>query len=351
MTRDRVDVAVVGAGIIGCWIAREILSREPDASVAVLDRDLLGGGATLRSAGLHVPRGSTDRVRRMAAHSHDGYERLRRAAPSLPIREVAMWVVASEAGEERLRTVYLDRAALTRAPELPDGPVRLPAGAGAWECAGCQHADVRGVAQAIAAELRPRARFREGVRVTAVEPGADRVALGLGTGEELAAGRVVLAPGPWIAAPAWRSPVAPLGLRVKKIVALHVERSPSEQDPAILFDDEDAFLLPLVDRGHWLFSYTCREWDVDPDTVAAGLSPRDVEEACECLSRYAPALVEHRAGGRVFCDAYSPEREPQVRPLDAGGRVVFAGAAGGSGYRLAPAIAAEAADLVLGPAP
>jgi glycine/D-amino acid oxidase-like deaminating enzyme len=52
----------------------------------------------------------------------------------------------------------------------------------------------------------------------------------------------------------------------------------------------------------------------------------------------------------VFCDAYSPSREPLVRTLDHDARIVFAGAANGSGYRLAPAIAAEAADLLrIGP--
>jgi hypothetical protein len=38
--------------------------------------------------------------------------------------------------------------------------------------------------------------------------------------------------------------------------------------------------------------------------------------------------------GRVFCDAFSRTGEPVV--LDRAGRVVFAGAANGSGYRLAP---------------
>ena len=47
------------------------------------------------------------------------------------------------------------------------------------------------------------------------------------------------------------------------------------------------------------------------------------------------------------CDAYSPEREPQVRALDDARRLIFAGAAGGPGYRLAPAMASEAADLLL----
>lgn len=340
------DVAVVGAGILGCMTAREVASRARDASVVLLDRDLVGCGATLRSAGLHVPRGGTERVRRMTAHSHDFYLRLKEADPSLPIHPLAMSVVASAAAGPEVERCYLDRAGLTRAAGRPGELFRVPEGSVAWDGGGCQYADVRGVAQAIARELRPRVGVREGARVTAVEPEAGAVVLGLASGEWLTAGRVVLAPGPWLAAPAWRSLVAPLGLRVKKIVALHLDVLPSPGDRTVIFQDEDAFLLPLADRGHWLFSYTCREWDVDPDTVVGGVSPRDVEEACECLCRYAPALVDRRAGGRVFCDAYSPEREPRVQALDDAGRVVFAGAAGGSGYRLAPAIAAEAADLL-----
>jgi D-arginine dehydrogenase len=137
-----------------------------------------------------------------------------------------------------------------------------------------------------------------------------------------------------------------LSARVKKVVALHIEQCPSKDDSAIILEDEDAFLLPLHDRGHWLFSYTCQEWDVDPDGVGEGLSRRNVEEARQILSRYAPTLVECCTSGRVFCDAYSSNREPQVRVLDGDERIIFAGAASGSGYRLAPAIAAEAADLL-----
>jgi glycine/D-amino acid oxidase-like deaminating enzyme len=339
-------VAVVGAGIVGCLTAREITARAGETPVVVLDRDVVGSGATLRSAGMHVLRGRSERVRRMSAYSHDYYARLKGAHPSLPVRAVDMWVVACETGEAELRAAYPEGVRLTPAVLPSTGPVRVPDGATAWEGRGCHYADVRGVALTVARELRPLVSFREGVRVTGIEPGREAVLLELSTGESLIAGYVVLAPGPWLAAPAWRSLVAPLGLRVKKIVALHLDVAPSAGDRAIVFQDEDAFLLPLVDRGHWLFSYTCQEWDVDPDTVASGIGPRDVEEACEVLGRYAPALVERCAGGRVFCDAYSPEREPRVQALDGAGRVVLAGAAGGSGYRLAPAMAAEAADLL-----
>jgi D-arginine dehydrogenase len=186
------------------------------------------------------------------------------------------------------------------------------------------------------------------VRVTALEFDGDGAFLHLGTGEALRVERAVLAPGPWIHDPAWSHLVAPLGLRVKKVVALHVEQRPPAGAGAVVFPEDDAFLLPLRNRGHWLYSYTCHEWDLDPDAPPGGLSAENLAEARASLRRHAPALAEHAPAGRVFFDAYSPDREPVVRALDAARRVVFAGAANGSGYRLAPAIAAEAAGLVTG---
>lgn len=348
-------VAVIGAGIVGCLAAREILRREPGTSVRVLDRDTVGGGASRRSAGLHFPRGASTRVARMAAYSQDYYEALRRADPSLPIESLDMTVLASEARAAELRTTYLASARLTRldgararsgwAGSL-SAAVRLPEGVAAWSGTGCQCADVYALAQALARELRPRAAFDEGVRVSALSPSDREVAIQLATGDTLVADRVVLAPGPWLASPAWSGLVAPVRARVKKVVAMHVPRAPAPGDPAVVFQDEDAFLLPLHHRGHWLFSYTCQEWDVDPDALAGGLSAADVGAAARCLERYAPELAAGLTSGRVFCDAYSPDRQPVVRALDPAGRVVFAGAANGSGYRLAPAIAADAARVL-----
>jgi glycine/D-amino acid oxidase-like deaminating enzyme len=317
----RADIAVVGAGIVGCMIAREILDRAPAATVVVLDRGTVGGGASRLSAGLHLPRGSTPRVRAMTAYSHDFYLKLHAERPDLPIHPVAMTVVAD--GAARPPEAYLDRAELTRGPT-------------GWDGESAHYTDVYALTQALASELRPRVTFREGVRVAT--PGTD---LYLSTGEVLGADRVVLAPGPWLP-----DLTAPLGLRVKKIVALHIERPPGPDDRLLVFHDEDAFLLPLRERGHWLFSFTSQDWDVDPDTVGAGLSPHDLDDARACLRRYLPELAEAASSGRVFCDAYSPTGEPCVRALDQAGRIVFAGAANGSGYRLAPAIASEAADLL-----
>jgi len=220
-------------------------------------------------------------------------------------------------------------------------------GAGAQNVEGCHYADVDSLVRALVRDLRPRVRVREGVQVTGIESDSGGVELELGTGETLSVDHAVLAPGPWINAPAWRRYVEPLGLRVKKIAALHVDQSPDAGDRVRYFADDDAFLLPMAHRGHWLFSYTCQEWDVDPDTLHDGLSPAVLGEARNLLGRLAPALAEHATSGRVFCDAYSPDREPRVQALDEAGRIVFAGAANGSGYRLAPAIASEAVGLLL----
>src|SRR6266540_4366450 len=79
--------------------------------------------------------------------------------------------------------------------------------------------------------------------------------------------------------PAWADLVAPLRLRVKKVVATHLEWSPAPDDPLTIFHDEDAFLLPLHARGHVLFSYTCDRWDVVPDDVALVLERSDLDDA------------------------------------------------------------------------
>ncbi|MFI6151951.1 NAD(P)/FAD-dependent oxidoreductase [Kitasatospora sp. NPDC051170] len=328
---DEVDIAVVGGGIIGCLTARELLARRPERTVAVLDRDSVGSGASRRSAGLHFPRGATGRVRGMAAYSEQYYAELASRRPELPIHQVGMDVVGAE--QTVLRS-YLASARPT------------PATAGVWHVEGGQYADVAGLTGRLAGELRAGAMVHEGTGVTAIGLGPERITLALSSGGELAAGQVVLAPGPWIAAPAWRELVAPLGVRVKKVVALHIDLVPAATDRVVVFQAEDAFLLPLHDRGHWLFSYTCQEWGVDPDALGEGLSDQDLGDALAVLRAVAPEYAEHCASGRVFCDAYSGTGEPIVRPLPADPRVVFAGAANGSGYRLAPAIAAQAADLI-----
>jgi glycine/D-amino acid oxidase-like deaminating enzyme len=343
---NRPSIAVIGGGILGCLIAREIITREPDAHVTVLDRDAVGSGASRRSAGLHFPRGSSDRVRQMSAYSEDYYDRLLKSQPDLPIYPSPMSVVASRNLADELRHVYLDRAGLTETADTGSADVVLDSDLRAWSGSGCHYADVQALALALAHPLRARVAFREGVAVTGLAESSSAVRLRLGTGDEISVSRVVLAPGPWANIAPWRDLTSQLGIRVKKVVALHIERPPRPGAPCVVFEEEDAFLLPVTHRGHLLFSYTCQEWDVDPDALHQGLTADHLGAAQAVLKRYAPSLTSQCVSGRVFCDAYSPDRQPVVRTLDAHARIVYAGAANGSGYRLGPAMAAAAADLL-----
>jgi glycine/D-amino acid oxidase-like deaminating enzyme len=347
-------VAIVGAGIIGCLVARELAAADPDADIVVVDRDLAGSGVSRRSAGLALPVGSTSRKQRLATFSHRYYADLKASDPGLPSYPVGAKLVTEGTADPADFGYLPDEStpALSAAASLGAGSlaaeISVPSGARVWQLSGCHYTDVYALVQRLAAAARPRVRFIEGAAVTGLAADGTRVTLELSDGEQLRADQVVLAPGPWLANPAWRELVAPLGLRVKKIVAMHLERTPAPAAELIMFQQEDAFLVPLRHRGHWLFSFTRLEWDVDPDALAAGqgLSAGDVRAARDCLRRYSPALADQLIAGRACCDAYSPTREPVVATLDPGGRVVFAGGASGSGYRLAPGIAAEAADLL-----
>lgn len=343
---QRPTVAIVGAGIVGCLAAREITARHPDVHVTVIDRDGIGTGVSRRSAGLHLARGASPRIRKMSALSHGYYANLAPTLPSGLIFPLDGVIVAGSSNQERLVEQYLPEAAVEPMFGVPSPLRELPPGSGSWKLAGSQYADVYRLAQSIAAGLRGAVDFWEGVRVAGVEAREDEVFLVLGSGDRLRVDQVVLAPGAWISDPAWRDLVAPLGLRVKKVVALHLGVMPEPSDPVIVFEDVDAFLLPVFHRGHWLFSYTCDAWDVDPDDLCDGLSNANLAAGRACLAQYSSDLADACRSGRVFCDAYSPRREPLVQTLDGSGRVIFAGAANGSGYRLAPAIAAEVADLV-----
>lgn len=341
-----IDVAIVGGGIVGCVIARQLLAADPSTSIAIIDRAMAGAGATKRSAGLHFPRGASPAVRELSDYSQRYWTELAAGRPELPIHPLPMTLVASRDRADAARSAFLPGADLRPVADVPELVGGLPAGSVGWQVSGAHYADVHALTQLLAAELRASVRVIEGTRVTALTSGADGVDVEFGDGRSLRAGRVVLAPGPWLADPAWRELVAPLGARVKKVVAMHIAQPPGPGAQVVSFHDEDAFLLPLVSRGHWLFSYTCTIWDVDPDELSDSLTGEDFATALEVLTRLAPNLAPFCDGGRVFCDAYSTDREPIVQALNDTGHIIFAGACNGAGYRLAPAIAARAAELV-----
>jgi hypothetical protein len=53
---------------------------------------------------------------------------------------------------------------------------------------------------------------------------------------------------------------------------------------------------------------------VTPEPASLAVDAADRELALSLLARYAPPLAQRAEGGRVFCDAYAPDRLPVAAP-------------------------------------
>jgi len=336
------EILIVGGGIIGTTIACR-LADDVAGRVTLVDRDLAGLGASARSAGLHFPVGRTPAVREMTLFSQAHYQA--RMGSFARMRALPMRVHMSQEAVARIAPTFIPEAALALRAD-PGGLVAARPGLTSWDAEGAHHTDVGGYVTHLAEGMAGRVARLDGSPVASIAETPREVELTFADGACQRADRVILAPGPWFGTTPFLPLTRHLGLRVKRIVAFHVDIPPEATDAAEYFIEDDAFLLPLVWAGRWLFSYTCDEWDMTPETAGPALQAHHRAAAAEILGRYIPDWADRLTGGRVFCDAYSADRVPVVRPVTASGRIVFAGGANGAGYRLAPAIADRVAALI-----
>jgi glycine/D-amino acid oxidase-like deaminating enzyme len=342
--REPFDLVVVGAGIVGTLAAAQAVRRHPDWRVLLVDRALIGGGATRYSAALCIPFGRDEEHRRMERESERFYRDLRAELPGLPIRDLPGFVVAREGSLEEARTRCTagdlrEVPAETLASTFPGLSLAaderlLGSLEGSYALPG-----------PVTSALALRATVWEGVEITGARPEGDGVELATADGRAIAARRAILAPGPWVLGGPGGDLARGAGVRVKKVVALHLDLCPEADDPVLYFFDADAFLLPVVERRHWLFSYTCQVWDYAPEGPHR-ITQEDRENGLAILARYCPAFAARCTGGRVFCDSYGPRWVPVVTASAAAPRIVLATAGSGAGYRLGPAIARQALDRV-----
>jgi D-arginine dehydrogenase len=333
---------IIGGGIIGHVIAWKICHAYPDASVTLLERDMVGAGASCRSAGLHFPLGRTAAVRSMSQSSETFYKDFCEAQPDAPIVPLGLRVHANESGANGFESFFTDGAGLAPDPQERHVSDALGSQHRIWRAHGAQRADVAALTLYISKLLDRRLCSYSGIKVVRIVEDERAVRVLTNDGLTFEADAVILAPGPWALAPEFQPFTESLGIRIKRVVAFHVEGPATaelQQDAVVdLFIDEDAFLMPRV-RGGRLFSFTRQQWDVSPEDASGDIAAEDRAEAVAVLSSIAPRFSDSIGGGQAFCDAYSPTRAPIVANVGQSGRVIFAGAANGSGYRLAPAIA------------
>ncbi len=342
------DLAIVGGGIVGAWTLHLAQQRFPQWRICLVERFRVGDGATAHSAGVLLATGGTPRERALAALSAECYRDIRGPLGLRTTAADVFWVTQA-ARAQALRQVAVDfTIGDTHVP--PDllrdklvGPLVLDETEVVLRGGTAVSHDPAQIARGlIAASMRSsNVSCVEGVGVRELNAQASGVALRLDDGTTMRALRAVVAAGPWLAGDPFSAFAAAASVRVKKVVALHVDRIPPPDAAAVFFPHSDAYLMPLPARNQWLFSFRADEWDCRPLKHALEISAQDRALAMRVVERYLPGSSDAFVGGRVFCDAYTPSGEPLVERVP-GMPVVIAGAGSGAGFRLSPGLADEA---------
>lgn len=351
----RCDLAVVGAGIVGTMTAYLASAQHADWTIVLADRGLPGRGATAYSLALDIPYAASSGVRRLVDDSAPIYSSLAATMPACFRTLSAMAIVDAATTAEWLHRFSRTGVRLADARDV----LRLR---NRWPTLVLSPADtvLAGLTATcatpvplidrLALDLRRRGvQCWEGSEVTAVESGSNGVELTMADGRQLLAARVVIAVGPWIATGRWKAVADHLGVRIKKVVAMHLDLRPAADDPVVLFMADDAFLLPDPAGDRYLFSFASREWDTPVDAAQLRITMDDRKVALDILERRLPGLERQWTGGRVFCDAYTPDRVPLVAEWPTDRRLCFATGSSGSGFRLAPGMARAALEHLTKP--
>jgi sarcosine oxidase subunit beta len=353
---EKVDVAVVGAGVIGLSVARELRLAGVER-VLVLEREAsVGQGSSARANGGVRAQFTTRANIEFSAWSIAELERLDAATGLLGFHQTGyLLLCGTEEGARGLRAAFeLQRSlgvavewlepaeALERVPFLrPDGLL-----------AASFHArdgflDPHGVVSALRAEAeRLGARVRTGAEVVAVEPAAAG-AVDLRAGDRtVRAGLVVNAAGPAAGRFAARCgadlPVAPVRRNLAYV------REPDGPGPLIpmCVDLDTGVLVRREASGGFVVAWSDPD---DPPSWDTGVDPRFLEQLAQRVGNRFPLLEELPLDPRqCWAGLYpeTPDHHAVVGPDPEVPWLLHCAGFGGHGVMHAPAAGRAVAELV-----
>ncbi|HET9289713.1 MAG TPA: FAD-dependent oxidoreductase [Actinomycetes bacterium] len=352
---ETVDVAVVGGGVIGLSVARELRLAGVDR-VVVLEREAsVGQGSSSRANGGVRAQFTTRANVEFSAFSIAELERLDAATGLLGFHQTGyLLLCGTEAGEQGLRAAFelqrslgVDTAWLTPAEALERVPFVRPQGLRAATF----HArdgflDPHGVVAALRAEAeRLAVEVRTGTEVTAIEPAPGGLDLRAGD-RALRAGFVVNAAGPAagrVAALAGSDlPVAP----VRRYLAYVREPDgPGELIPMCV-DLDTGVLIRREASGGFVVAWSDPS---DPPSWETTVDPRFLEQLAQRVGNRFPLLEELPLDPRqCWAGLYpeTPDHHAVVGPAPEAPALLHCAGFGGHGVMHAPAAGRAVAELV-----
>ena len=351
MSAEQYDLAVVGGGIMGLCTALEAKRRHPRGRICIVERATIGTGASRYAPGIQIAVGRTEAERDLARRGLRDWDRLF-PQMSWPVgRRCDLFWIASDVASLRSWHVANGPTAMDRHHlelRLSGLAVAAIPADRAILADWCSYSPVANIAEELARRLNAiDCEIHEDFTVVDVVP--DDVAVDLRSADKrmLRSKRVVIAIGPWLPGfhllSAAQLPARP---RVKKVVSFHLDRKPTPDSPAIALQEDYAFLIPMIENGYWLFSFTSRHWDVLPIASTLHVNEADVAVGMAILKKWFPADTPSILSTRVFCDCYAADGVPFVAAHRTSRNVVFLGGGSGNGFRFAPPCAEDALGAV-----
>jgi glycine/D-amino acid oxidase-like deaminating enzyme len=351
MSTEPCDLAVVGGGIMGLCTALEAKRRHPEARIIIIERAGIGGGASHYAPGIQVAIGRTEVERDLARRGLQAWDRLFPQTSRGAGRRCDLFWIASDAAD--LRSWHVGDGPTPSEPSLLASRLSGFAAAAipsdrAVLAGWCSYGEVRYVVGELERRLEGiNCDICENFEVVDVAPDIVGVALHSSDGRSVRARRAVVAIGPWLPGSALlgaaRLQHRP---RVKKVVSFHLDRRPTSDCPAIALQEDYAFLIPMIENGYWLFSFTSNHWDVPPVASMLRVNEADVDRGMGILKKWFPDATPSILSTRVFCDCYSADGTPFVAPHRTSRNVAFVGGGSGNGFRFAPPCAEDCLDAV-----
>ena len=343
------DVVVVGGGTVGAWCAY-FLRQAGVANVVLIEKGLLGQGASSRAAGVVRVQGGTPAAVRLGQWSRAFYLRQRDELGTdsgfteqgylLP----AFTPPAADAAQARIamqRSLGLPVRWLTTAEVDAVNPTLAPGAThGASYCTEDGYiTPPRNVSAYTAALVASGVTIAERTRFTGLSPDGRTVLTARG---DIAAGRVILAGGPQLAALGALAGIAIPAGGVRHHVAV-TEEHPAFADTPMVFDVPSG-LYWRPEEGWLLFGMS------DPDEPPGENRLIDFDYLALMRSKLA-ALVPLTAGlgvRRAWAATidFTPDHLPIISRA-AGYDTVFVASAGGAGMMWGPAVGRAVADVAL----
>ncbi|HKZ03993.1 MAG TPA: FAD-binding oxidoreductase [Methylomirabilota bacterium] len=356
MSVETADVVVVGGGVNGASIAYALAARGVKR-VTLLEQGALAHGASGRSSALVRMHYTNEWDARLAWASFPVFRDWPELMGGPPVFTHTGFVnvVAPEYAEalrknvEMLRGIGINTTALspTELRDLQPFAHVDDLGAAAYE-PDSGYASPVDVVEGFGRRARELgATVRLWTPVTGVLRRESR-ATGVTTAAgEIHAGAVVVAAGAW-APRLCREMGLALPARPKAIDTVAVSRPPELARGHMVFIDnaQGSYFRPEA-GGLTLVGVPCQEWDVNPDTLGAGLPPEAAAVGAGILTHRIP-LMERATlarGYRAF-DCYSGDRHAILGLVEGVDGLYLATAFSGSGFKIAPAVGQCMAELI-----